>query len=110
MNAIILSAGLGSRFKEKTKNKHKSLFEINGIPNIERTIIYLHEAGIENIYIITGYLSEQFNYLKSKYNCHLIYNEKYKEYNNIYSFYLAKNFFGDSYVIDSDVVLFKNIF
>ena len=110
MNAIILAAGLGSRLKEITKNKHKALIEIKGIPNIERTILYLKEAGIDEIYIVTGYLSGQFEYLTYKYGCKLIKNNKYREYNNIYSFYLASEYLCDSYVIDSDVVLFKNIF
>ena len=110
MNAIILAAGLGSRLKEITKNKHKALIEIKGIPNIERTILYLKEAGIDEIYIVTGYLSGQFEYLTYKYGCKLIKNNKYREYNNIYSFYLASKYLSDSYVIDSDVVLFKNIF
>ena len=110
MNAIILAAGLGSRLKEITKNKHKALIEIKGIPNIERTILYLKEAGIDEIYIVTGYLSSQFEYLTYKYGCKLIKNNKYREYNNIYSFYLASKYLSDSYVIDSDVVLFKNIF
>ncbi|KAA6208858.1 NTP transferase domain-containing protein [Avibacterium paragallinarum] len=110
MNAIILAAGLGSRFKEMTKLKHKSLFEINGVPNIERTIKYLQEAEIKDIYIVVGYLKEQFYYLKEKYGCHLIHNNKYKEYNNVYSFYLASEYFSNSYVIDADVVLFRNIF
>ena len=110
MNAIILAAGLGSRLKEITKSKHKALIEIKGIPNIERTILYLKEAGIDEIYIVTGYLSSQFEYLTYKYGCKLIKNNKYREYNNIYSFYLASKYLSDSYVIDSDVVLFKNIF
>ena len=110
MNAIILAAGLGSRLKEITKSKHKALIEIKGIPNIERTILYLKESGIDEIYIVTGYLSSQFEYLTYKYGCKLIKNNKYREYNNIYSFYLASKYLSDSYVIDSDVVLFKNIF
>lgn len=110
MNAIILAAGLGSRFKDITIHTHKALLPIKGVPNIEHTINYLKKSNINDIYIIVGHLSEQFEYLKEKYNCKLIYNSKYKEYNNIYSFYLAKDFFGDSYVIDSDVVLFSNIF
>lgn len=110
MNAIILAAGLGSRFNEITKYKHKALLPINNIPNIERTILYLLDAGITEIYVITGHLREQFTFLERKYNCHLIYNEKYQEYNSIYSFYKGLEFFNDSYVIDSDVVLFKNIF
>ncbi|MBR0574570.1 MULTISPECIES: NTP transferase domain-containing protein [Pasteurellaceae] len=110
MNAIILAAGLGSRFKDITQKTHKALLPINEVPNIERTIIYLHEAGITNIYIVTGHLAEQFSYLSDKYGCHLLKNDKYREYNNIYSFYRAMNYFNNSYVIDSDVVLFKNIF
>ena len=110
MNAIILAAGLGSRLKEITKSKHKALIEIKGIPNIERTILYLKEAGIDKIYIVTGYLSSQFEYLTYKYGCKLIKNNKYREYNNIYSFYLASKYLSDSYVIDSDVVLFSTYY
>ena len=47
---------------------------------------------------------------KEKYDCTLIYNEKYREYNSIYSFSLAQDFFNDCYVIDADVVLNRNIF
>ncbi|WP_101774901.1 NTP transferase domain-containing protein [Pasteurella oralis] len=110
MNAIILAAGLGSRFKDITKNTHKALLPIDGIPNIERTIKYLKQANINDIYIVTGHLSDQFDYLHDKYGCCLLYNEKYKDYNSIYSFFTAQNAFSDSYVIDSDVVLFRNIF
>lgn len=110
MNAIILAAGLGSRFKDITKHTHKALLQVKEIPNIERTIKYLKEANINDIYIVTGHLSEQFEYLKNKYNCNIIYNAKYKEYNNIYSFSIASHIFGDSYIIDSDVVLFSNVF
>lgn len=110
MNAIILAAGLGSRFKDITKKKHKALLPIEKIPNIERTIIFLKEANIEDIYIITGHLAEQFQYLEEKYRCKLIHNPKYESYNNIYSFFLAREIFGNTYMIDSDVVLFDNIF
>ena len=109
MNAIILAAGLGSRLKELTKNKHKALFAINGIPNIERTIIFLNEIGVKEIHIVTGYLSEQFDYLREKFDINIIQNDKYKEQNNLSSFSLALPYFGDSFVIDGDVVLIKNI-
>lgn len=110
MNAIILAAGLGSRFKDITKTKHKSLLEIDGIPNLERTIGFLNEFGIDEIYIVVGYLKEQFEYLKDKYNVKLICNDYYDVYNNIYSFYLAKDVFGDSLIIEGDIVLLDNIF
>ncbi|MCY9797025.1 hypothetical protein B9P84_26355 [Citrobacter braakii] len=113
MNAILLAAGFGSRFGEITKHIHKSLLPINGTPNIERTIIFLRNSGVKNIVIVTGYLKEQFEYLQSKYNCNLVYNEMFDTYNNIYSVYKVLNYLGEgigTYVIDSDVVLLKNIF
>ncbi|MGY3189330.1 NTP transferase domain-containing protein [Lysinibacillus sp. TE18511] len=111
MNAIILAAGLGSRFKEWTKTKHKALLPINKEPNLERTISFLIEAKIYEIYIVTGHLSNQFEYLKEKFpGVKLIYNEMYKEYNSIYSFKLAIPHFGDSFIIDADTVFLENIF
>lgn len=110
MNAIILAAGMGSRFKEIGRKTHKSLLPIEGTPNLERTVTYLKQAGINEIYIIVGHLADQFEFLEKKYGCHLIYNDKYQEYNSIYSFYLARDAFSNSYVIDGDVVLFTNIF
>lgn len=111
MNAIILAAGLGSRFKEMTENKHKSLLEINGKPNLERTIQYLIEADIKEIIIVVGYLKESFKYLTKKYKeVKLIENPKFKEFNNMYSFYLARDYLRDSFIIESDVVLVENIF
>lgn len=110
MNAIILAAGLGSRFNEITKNNHKALLPIDGIPNIERTITYLHEFGIQNITIVVGHKAALFDYLKEKYQVKLIYNEHYADYNNLYSFYKAMDDFSDTYMIDADVVLLNNVF
>lgn len=110
MNAIILAAGLGSRFKDFVSNSHKALLPILSIPNIERTIKFLQEANIFDIFIVTGHNAHLFEYLNDKYKCKIIYNEKYKEYNNIYSFFKISNYFENSYVIDADVVLYKNIF
>lgn len=109
-NAIILAAGLGSRFKEITQHQHKALLPIQKIPNIERTICYLHQAGISDIIIVTGHLAHQFDYLKAHYGCTLVHNPYYQKYNSIYSFYLIHQYVGDSYIIDADVVLFNNVF
>lgn len=108
MRAILLAAGMGTRLRPLTENTPKALIEIGGEPLAERQIKYLNEIGIKDIYIVTGYLSEKFEYLREKYGVTLINNEFYDKYNNIYSMYLAKNYLGDSYVIDADVYLSHN--
>lgn len=110
MRAIILAAGLGTRLRPMTDFKPKSLIEIKNKPLIEYQIEYLKEKNIHDIIIVIGYLKEQFSYLTNKYGVRLIYNDKYDKYNNFYSLYLVKEYLEDSYVIDADNYIFKNIF
>ena len=110
MRAIILAAGLGTRLRPMTNNTPKALIKVKDKPLIEYQIEYLKEKGIDEIIIVVGYLHEQFDYLKEKYNVKLVLNDKYAEYNNFYSLYLVKDYLSDSYVIDADNYLFKNMF
>lgn len=68
------------------------------------------KLGVYEIHIVVGYRASEFSYLKDKFGVNIIYNESYKSKNNIFSFCKALDFFGDSFVIDADVVLLKNIF
>lgn len=98
MNAIIITAGMGTRLNPLTLSTPKPLIKIFGKPMIEKNIEYLLQEGIEEIVIVTGYMKDMFEYLRDKYKeVKLIYNPKYKEYNNIYSFYLEREFLKDSY-------------
>jgi len=109
MKAIILAAGVGKRLQPFTNKIPKALVKVNGIPIIERQIEYFLEIGVSEIVIVTGYLSEQLDYLASKYDrLRLIHNEQYEEYNNIYSVYLVKDRMGDSYVSEADVFMHRN--
>ena len=110
MRAIILAAGLGTRLRPMTDNTPKALIKVKDKPLVEYQIEYLKEKGIDEIIIVVGYLHEQFDYLKEKYGVKLVFNEKYAEYNNFYSLYLVKDYLADSYVIDADNYLFKNMF
>ena len=110
MRAIILAAGLGTRLRPMTNNTPKALVKVKDKPLVEYQIEYLKEKGIDEIIIVVGYLHEQFDYLKEKYNVKLVLNDKYAEYNNFYSLYLVKDYLADSYVIDADNYLFKNMF
>ena len=111
MNAIIIAAGVGSRLSPLTYSVPKPLIEVFSKPIIERNIEFLLKEGIKDICIVVGYNKEKFEYLKKKYQgIKLIYNEKYREYNNIYSLYLVKDYLENSYIIEGDIYLNKNIF
>ena len=110
MRAIILAAGLGTRLRPMTNTKPKALVEVKDKPLIEYQIEYLKEKNIDDIIVVVGYLKEQFEYLKEKYDVTLVFNDKYDKYNNFYSLYLVKEYLANSYVIDADNYIFKNIF
>ena len=111
MNAIIIAAGFGSRLRPLTYSTPKPLIEVFNQPIIERNIEFLLEKGINDIYIIVGYNKEKFEYLKERYQeIKLIYNEKYNKYNNIYSLYLVKDYLENSYILEGDIYLNKDIF
>lgn len=110
MRAIILAAGLGTRLRPMTDNTPKALIKVNDKPLVEYQIEYLKEKGIDDIIVVVGYLHEQFDYLKEKYGAKLVYNDKFADYNNFYSLYLVKDYLANSYVIDADNYLFKNMF
>lgn len=111
MNAIIIAAGKGTRLRPLTNTTPKPLIEIFGKSMVERNIEYLLETGINDITIVVGYLKENFEFLKEKYpTIKIITNDKYNEYNNIYSLYLAKDLLKDTYILEGDIFLTKNIF
>ncbi len=112
-DAVILAAGLGTRMRPLTDTIPKPLVKVIEKPMIETIIDGLNCFGINNIYIVIGYLGDQFRYLKDKYkNVILIENNEYLEKNNISSLYAVKDIFGenncfvcegDLFVGDSDI-------
>ncbi len=60
-NAIILAAGKSQRFAPFTYEKsQKGLFKVRGEILINRQIEQLIEAGVNNIYVVVGYMKEKF--------------------------------------------------
>lgn len=110
MNAIILAAGMGTRLRPLTNEIPKCLVEVSGVPMVERQIQYLHEAGITDITLVSGYKAKKLDYLKDKYGVDIVFNERYDTCNNIYSLYKVLDLFGDTWVIEGDVFINKNCF
>ena len=106
--AIFLAAGFGSRMVPVTLETPKPMVKVNGKRIIETLLDAVVDAGIEEIIIVTGYLSEQFLALKEKYpNIKFVYNGMYNEANNISSAYLVRDKFANSYVLESDLLLYN---
>lgn len=61
MKAVILAAGRGSRMKELTSDSPKCLVPLAGVPLLEWQLKALRKAGIKDIGIVKGYLSEKIN-------------------------------------------------
>ena len=79
---------------ELTENSHKSMVEIwDGTPLIYYQIKMLESAGIDDILITTGHMSDKLkNYVNTEFsNIHITYahNPDYLDTNYIYSMYLA---------------------
>lgn len=106
--AIFLAAGFGSRLVPITLNTPKPLVMVHGKRIIETLLDAVVEAGIEEIIIVRGYLKEQFDVLLKKYpNIKFIDNDKYNEANNIGSAFLVRNNMCNSYILESDLLLYN---
>ena len=102
-NAVIMAAGLSSRFVPLSLEKPKGLLIVKNEVLIEREIEQLHEAGIRDIVLILGYKKEAFFYLESKYEgVKIVINPAYNVKNNTYTLYCAKDYIRNSYICSSD--------
>ena len=75
--AIIMAAGEGQRMRPLTLTTPKPLISVNGVRMIESVINALHSNGITEIYIVVGYLKEQFASLETEFGVNLIENPLY---------------------------------
>lgn len=108
--AVILAAGFGTRMAPINLNKPKGLIEVMGETLIERIIKQLHEKKIYKIYVVVGFMKEQFEYLIDKYGVELVINEEYKTKNNIFSLYKVVDKLKNAYVIPCDIYCKDNPF
>ena len=109
-NAVILAAGLSSRFAPISYEKPKGVLRVRGEVLIERQIEQLREAGITNITVVVGYKKEYFFYLRKKYGVTLVNNDEYASRNNNGSLWRVRGCLGNTYVCSSDDYFTQNPF
>lgn len=107
--AIIMAAGLGNRLRPVTLKIPKPLIKINGVRMIDTIIRALHKNGIFEIYIVVGYLKEQFLDLEQEYaGIKLIDNPYYDKCNNIASLYVAREHIENAIIMDGDQIIYNS--
>jgi len=109
-NAVIMAAGTSSRFAPLSYEMPKALIEVKGEVLIERQIRQLQEAGVPEIYIVTGYMAEKFEYLRKKYGVKLIHNPDYLTRNNNGSLWIARDIIRNTYICSADNYFTSNPF
>lgn len=108
--AIILAAGYGLRMIPIHKKAPKGLLEIDGEPIIEHTIRQLQQAGIEQIYVVVGFMKERYEYLTDKYGVTLLICNDYTTKNNLYSLAVARDYLENCYIVPCDIYFYNNPF
>ena len=104
--AVFIAAGFGTRLVPITFNTPKPLVRVHGIRIIDRLIDACLEAGINEIYIVRGYLGELFDQLLYKYPMiKFLENPVYNEANNISSALVARYMLFNAYVFEADLLL-----
>ncbi len=109
-NAVIMAAGTSSRFAPLSYEIPKALIPVKGEILIERQIRQLKEAGVEDIYIVTGYKAEMFAYLKDKFGVKLIHNPEYLTRNNNGSIWAVRDILKNTYICSADNYFEENPF
>jgi len=109
-NAVIMAAGLSTRFAPVSFERPKGLLVVKGEVLIERQIRQLREAGIDDIAVVVGFRQEQFFYLEDAFGVKIVINPEYRERNNNSTIKAAESLLDNTYICSSDNYFAENVF
>lgn len=101
-----MAAGKGERMQPLTLSTPKPLIRVNGVRLIDSVVNALRQNGIIEIYVVVGYLKEQFyKWAQEQPGVVLIENPFYDSCNNISSLYVARKYIEDCIIMDADQLI-----
>lgn len=109
-NAVIMAAGMSTRFAPLSYEKPKALLRVKGELLIEREIRQLQAAGVEEILLVVGYMKEKLFYLADKFGVKIVVNEDYYRYNNPSTLLAVADALDNTYICSSDNYFTENPF
>ena len=101
---------MAKRLRPLTDNKPKCLLEVGHRTLLERTVEAMHQAGISEFVVVTGYRADQIrDFLTSHFplfTFHFLHNADYEHNNNIYSLWMSMQEVRgkDFLLMDSDIL------
>lgn len=105
--AVIMAAGMGTRFGAMTETRPKGFIEAGGKAMVVRSIETLISCGIRRIIIGTGYHREWYEQLAGQYpQVECVFSPRYAETNSMYTLYNSRDAIGqdDFLLLESDLV------
>ena len=115
MQGVILAAGIGSRLRPISIERHKSCVTVGRDPIIVHQLRAFRAAGIDDVHVATGYLSDQvarvcrtFAADADDLSVTLHHSDVYANTNNMYSLYLLREAVdGEAFVLGNGDVAFE---
>lgn len=112
MKLIILAAGKGSRLRDLTAAKPKTMVELAGKPLIEYIINNAKKTSISEIIVVTGYQSEKLSeFLTAQFpntNIKFVHNNNYDSTNMVASLFCAEEEMNDDFIISYSDIVYKS--